>query len=134
MKKEIGVLIVDGQRRSRQSLRALLATWPAVAAIREAADGAEALRLAEEFRPDLVVIDMRLPEKAGLETTQRLKDRWPETGVVVLSMYNDFVASAMAVGADAVVTKAEPPEVLLHVLEALLERNVTGKGRSAGKP
>ncbi len=134
MKKEIGVLIVDAQRRSRQSLRALLATWPAGAAIREAADCAEALCLAEDYRPDLIVIDMRLPEKAGLEITQRIKDRWPETGVVVLTTYNDFDASAMAAGADAVVTKGEPPEVLLRVLETVLERSMTSRGRSTGKP
>ncbi len=64
------MLIVDDQRRSRQSLQALLATWPAVAGIREAANGVEALRLAEEYRPDLVLIDVRMPEMGGLETTQ----------------------------------------------------------------
>jgi two-component system response regulator YesN len=121
MDTEIKVLIVDDQRRSRQSLQALLATWPAVAAIREAANGVEALRLAEEFRPDLVLIDVRMPKMGGLETTQRIKDRWPDTGVVVLSMYNDFEPSAMAAGADAFVTKGEPPEILLRILEAVSE-------------
>ncbi len=134
MQKEIRVLIVDAQRRSRQSLRALLATWPVVAAIREAADQAEALRLAEEYRPDLVLIEVRLPAKAGLETTRCIKGRWPQTGVVVLSIYNDFDTSAMAAGADAVVTKGEPPEVLLRVLEAVLERNMKSRRTSAGKP
>src|SRR5512139_2403717 len=66
MDREIKVLIVDGQHRSRQSLQALLATWPAVAAIREAANGIEAQRLAEEYRPDLVLIDVRMPEMGGL--------------------------------------------------------------------
>ncbi len=134
MRREIKVLIVDGQRRSRQSLRALLATWPAVAAIREVSDGAEALRLAEEYRPDLVVIDVRLPEKAGLETTQRIKDRWPEAGVVILSMYNDLDIGAMAAGADALVTMGEPPEALLRVLEAVLERIMKSRRSFAGKP
>jgi YesN/AraC family two-component response regulator len=119
MDRKIKVLIVDDQRRSRQSLRALLATWPAAAAIREAPNGVEALRLAEEFRPDLVLIDVRMPEMGGLETTQRLKDRWPATRVVVLSMYADYEAFARSAGADAFVTKGEPPEVLLRVLEGV---------------
>jgi DNA-binding NarL/FixJ family response regulator len=119
MDRKIKVLIVDDQRRSRQSLRALLATWPAAAAIREAPNGVEALRLAVEFRPDLVLIDVRIPEMGGLETTQRLKERWPEMRVVVLSMYADIEPCARAAGADAFVTKGEPPEVLLRVLEGV---------------
>ena len=119
MDRKIKVLIVDDQRRSRQSLQALLATWPAAAGIREAANGVEALHLVEEFQPDLVLIDVRMPEMGGLETTQRIKDRWPETGIVVLSMYTDFEPSALAAGADAFVTKGEPPEVLLRILEAV---------------
>lgn len=121
MNRKIKVLIVDDQHRSRQSLRALLATWPAVTAIREAADGAEALRLAEDHRPDLVLIDGRVTEMGGLEITQQIKDRWPETGVVVLSMYSDLEPGAMAAGADAFVTKGEPPEVLLRILESVSE-------------
>lgn len=134
MNKEFRVLIVDSQRRSRQSLRALLATWPAVAAIQEAVDGTEALRLVEEYRPDIVVIDVRMPDLGGLETTQTIKSRWPGIGVVVLSMYNDFESGAMAAGADAVVTKGEPPEVLLSVLEVVMERGMPGGRTSAGKP
>jgi DNA-binding NarL/FixJ family response regulator len=119
MNRKIKVLIVDDQRRARQSLKALLATWPAVAGIREAANGVEALRLAEEYRPDLALIDVRMPEMGGLETTRRIRDRWPETGIVVLSIYSDFEPSVIAAGADAFVTKGEPPEVLLAILEAV---------------
>jgi len=121
MDREIKVLIVDDQRRSRQSLKALLATWPAVASIQEAANGVEALRLAGENPPDLVLIDVRKPVMDGLETIQRIKDRWRDSGVVVLSMYNDFEPKAMAAGVDAFVTKSEPPEYLLSILETVFE-------------
>jgi YesN/AraC family two-component response regulator len=119
--KKIKVLIVDDQPRSRQSLKALLATWPAVAGIREAANGVEALRLAEEHRPDLALIDVRMPEMGGLETTRRIRDRWPGICIVILSMYSDFEPAALAAGADAFVTKGEPPEVLLRILESISE-------------
>ena len=121
MDTNIKVLIVDDQRRSRQSLKALLATWPAVASIQEAANGVEALRLAGENPPDLVLIDVRKPVMDGLETIQRIKDRWRDSGVVVLSMYNDFEPKAMAAGVDAFVTKSEPPEYLLSILETVSE-------------
>ncbi len=122
MQKQLKLLIVADQRRSRQSLRALLATWPAVAAIREAENGAEALRLAEDYQPDLVLIDGCMAEAGGFEITQRIKQRWLGIGVVFLSMYSNLRNSAMMAGADAFVTKGEPPELLLRVLEEIAER------------
>jgi ATP-dependent Lon protease len=122
MDRKMKVLIVDEQRRSRQSLRALFATWPKVSAIREAANGAGALRLPEDDPPDLVLIDGHIAEMGGLEIIQQVKARWPETGVVILSMYSDLENAAMAAGADAFVTKGEPPEVLLRILEAVARR------------
>ena len=118
----MNILIVDDQRRSRQSLRALIATWPAIRTIRDAANGAEALRLAGDCRPNLVIIDGRMTAVGGLEVVQRIKDRWPDIGVVVLSMYSDFEPDAVAAGADAFVTKGESPEILLRILEAVAKR------------
>ena len=122
MDRKINVLIVDNQRRTRKSLRALVATWPAISAIREAANGAEALRMTEDYRPDLVLIDEHMESMGGLEITQRVKECCPEIGVVVLSMYSDLEPGAMASGADAFVSKADPPEVLLRILEAVAGR------------
>ncbi len=127
MDKKLKLLIVDDQRRSRQSLKALLATWRGVTAIREAANGAEALCLAEDYRPDLILIDGRMKAIGGLEIIQRIKQRWPDIGVVVLSMYGNLKSAAMAAGADAFLTKDEPPEVLLHVLATVAEQKEMGE-------
>jgi DNA-binding NarL/FixJ family response regulator len=110
------ILIADDQKRTRESLRALLnATLPAPE-IWEACSGREAVRLAEERQPDLILMDVRMPEGDGLEATRTIKSRWPGIRIVVLSMYLAYREEARAAGADAFVSKGEPPERLLAVL------------------
>jgi len=77
MMDKIDILIADDQHRARQSLRALLSTWPPAGAVLEAASGREALRVVEESQPGLVLMDARLPELDGLQATLQLKIRWP---------------------------------------------------------
>jgi len=114
---QIRLLIVDDQPRARQSLKALIATCFPGGDVREAADGPEALALVEEFQPDVVLMDVRMPGMDGLEATRLIKTSWPRVGVITLSMYNDYVAEALAAGADAFVCKGDSPEKLLTVLE-----------------
>ena len=121
MTKHLQVLIVDDQQRSRQSLRALLATWPQVAGIREARNGDEAIRLAADQQPDLVLMDIRMPEMGGLQSTRLIKDHWPHVKIVLLSMYSEYERIAQGAGADAFVSKGEPPEKLMAILEAVAQ-------------
>jgi len=124
MAEHIQILIVDDQPRARQSLKALLATWPQVKEIREAANGQEAVRLVEESRPDVVLMDARMPEMDGLEATRLIKARWPQVKVIVLSMYADYMTDTLAAGADAFVSKGEPPERLLATPTAVITKKV----------
>ena len=128
MVQGVRVLIVDDQRRARQSLKALLATWPVVETVQEAANGQEALGLVQESPPDLVLMDLRraktsaLPKGSdasvdGLEATRRIKAKWPQVKIIVLSLHTEHAAEALAAGADAFVCKCEPPEALLKALE-----------------
>jgi DNA-binding NarL/FixJ family response regulator len=118
--KRIEVLIVDDQPRARRSLRALLSTRQPVQGVEEAAGGLEAIQWIENAQPVLVVIDVRLRGIDGLETTRLIKARWPEIKIIVLSMYPDFAIDALAAGADAFVSKGEPPEKLLEILSAVI--------------
>lgn len=118
------ILIVDDQPRARQSLKALLTTWPQVKEIREAATGQEAIHLVEESQPDLVLMDVRMPEMDGVEATRHIKARWPQVKIIVLSMYADYMADALAAGADAFVSKGEPPDRLLATLAAVITKKV----------
>lgn len=116
MTKPIHVLVVDDQPRARQGLRALLATMPGINGIDEAENGLEALRRVEERPPDLVLLDVRMPQLDGLDATRLIKKRLPEIKVIVLSMCGDLSRDAMAAGADAFVSKTESPERLLATL------------------
>ena len=120
MQGTIKVLVVDNQPRARNSVRALLSTWSWVAEVREASNGREALNLIRELRPDLVLMDVRMPEMDGLEATAQIKAHWPQVKVVVLSIYPEYRAEALAVGADAFVAKADAPRELLGILAMIL--------------
>jgi DNA-binding NarL/FixJ family response regulator len=122
MAEPLEILIVDDQPRARKSLKALLSTWPPVVEIREAGNGREALQLVRELQPDVVLMDVRMPEIDGLKATVQIKALWPQVKVIVLSMYVEYQDEALAVGADAFVGKGEAPEKLLDLLSAVMQR------------
>ena len=119
MVRALRILIVDDQRRTRQSLKALLATKFQSMEVHEAANGVEAVRRMAECRPDIVLMDARMPEMDGIEATRIIKTRSPRIQVIVLSMYAEYQVGALAAGADAFITKGNPPEQLLAVLAAM---------------
>ena len=115
-RQHVRLLIADDRARSRSGLRALLSTWPGMETVAEAADGREAVRLAEERRPDVVLMDARMPGMDGLEATRLIKARWPAVKVVVLTLYAFRRAEALAAGADAFLLKGCPPDELLAAI------------------
>ena len=120
MQKPVQVLIVDDQPRARKSLRALLSSWSQVGAMFEAGDGREAVELAREHQPDVVLMDVRMPELDGLKATAQIKAFCPEIKVIILSMYVEYHHEALAAGADAFVAKGDAPGALLSTLAAIL--------------
>jgi DNA-binding NarL/FixJ family response regulator len=124
MVKSIRVLIADDQPRARQSLRALLATLPHTLEIREAVNGSEAINAVEAFKPDLVILDVRMPVMDGLEATRIIKEHWPETKIIIYSMYPEYSEIALNAGAERFINKSDPPEKLLaEVTRMMSEKN-----------
>jgi DNA-binding NarL/FixJ family response regulator len=120
MNDKIRVLIADDQPRARQSLKALLSTLPQIKEVREAVNGREGIRLIEESLPDLVLLDVRMPEMDGLEATRLVRARWPQVKIILLSMDGDYASGALAAGADAFFSKGEDPRRLLETVAALV--------------
>jgi CheY-like chemotaxis protein len=123
MLKTLRILIVDDQQHARRSLKALLATRFHLADTCEAVNGIEAIRCVEECKPDIVLMDARMPEMDGIEATRIIKSKLAQVPVIVLTMYSEYKAAALAAGANAFLIKGEPVEQLLAVVIAACSTN-----------
>lgn len=112
MPNPIRVLIADDHPRSRRGLCALLATLPRVKVIGEAADGQEAVHLVETCHPDVVLMDAQMPVMDGLEASRSIKQQWPRTKIIMLTVYSGHRGEANAAGVDVFLAKGCPIETL----------------------
>jgi len=103
------ILIADDHAITRDGLRDLLSSRPGWTVCAEAATGREAVALAEQCRPDIVVMDIVMPELNGLEATRRIRRLLPRTEVVVLSLHysDELVREVVDAGARAYVLKSD---------------------------
>ena len=117
MNSPIRMVIADDKVRTRRSLRALLTiVKPEIEVVGEAADGREALQQVERARPDVVLMDARMPRMDGLEATRRIKARWPEVKVIFLTMNMFYPDEAWAAGADGFLVKDGSTEELVKTI------------------
>lgn len=98
----IRVVVADDQRVVREGMVTIIGSLPGVEVVASAADGREALALADAHRPDVVVMDLRMPVMDGVEATAALAARLPEVKVVVVTTYADDESVLAALGAGAV--------------------------------
>jgi DNA-binding NarL/FixJ family response regulator len=103
----IRVLLVDDFTLLRQGVRALLDKTEDICVIADAENGSEALRLNSELHPDVVIVDIYLPDISGMEVTRRIKDENPDAFILVLSMHTDrrYIAKIMNSGASGYLPK-----------------------------
>src|SRR5579883_1208234 len=97
----ISVLLVDDHPVVRQGLRSMLATTTHLNIVGEAENGEDALVKVEEYAPQVVLIDIHMPVMDGLTATRRIKEKFPRTSVIVLTLYNNeqYVIEAVKAGA-----------------------------------
>jgi two-component system nitrate/nitrite response regulator NarL len=117
------VVIADDHAVVRQGIRGVLEEVDGLEVVGEAGDGEEALQLIAEHAPDLVVLDVSMPEKTGLEVAKELRDAGNGTRVLVLSMHDEpeYVLEAVRAGADGYVLKDVTPAELRGAVAALHE-------------
>jgi DNA-binding NarL/FixJ family response regulator len=115
------VLIADDHGIVRSGLRMLLEAQPNVEVIAEAADGAEARDAAIRERPDIAILDVKMPKLTGLQATREIKEHAPEVAVLILSMYDDerYLFEALKAGASGYVLKSQADTELVDALHAV---------------
>ncbi len=119
--KKIRILLADDHVMVRQGFRMILAAQPDMEIVGEAGNGREALELAEKLQPDVVVMDVAMPELNGIEATRRLAASSPRTRVLALSMYKDsvYVREILRAGARGYLLKDAIDRDLLAAVRAV---------------
>lgn len=123
MSPPIRVLVADDQRVVREGLTLVLGLLPDVEVVGTAADGTEAVARAGDLHPDVVLMDLRMPRCDGVEATRVLRERQPETRVVILTTYVDdrSVIDALRAGARGYLTKDASGAEILQALQRVLD-------------
>ncbi len=135
MSQPIRVLLVDDHEVVREGLRTLLARRPSVAVVGEAGSVADAVSAAAKAKPDVVIMDVRLPDGSGVEACREIREHRPETRVIMLTSYadDDALFASIIAGASGYLLKQTRGQALVEAIESvaqgrsLLDPNVTEK-------
>ena len=122
----IRVVIADDHSLVRQGVARYLDSSDGIGVVGEAATGTEIVRVVEEVRPDVALLDIRMPEMDGLEAARAIREARPETGIVILTAYDDrhFVVEAVRAGARGYVLKTRDADTLIQTIRLVAEGNM----------
>lgn len=117
------VLLVDDHALFREGLKGIISRNPAYEIVGETGRADSALTLARSLRPDLVLIDISLPDESGMDLVPLLKKALPKTAVMMVTMHSkvDYIVNAFKAGATGFVTKNSAPERLLQAMDVVLK-------------
>jgi DNA-binding NarL/FixJ family response regulator len=126
MSNKISVLLVDDHSLVRRGFRRILEDAPDIAVVGEASDGAEAVRMAAELRPRLIVMDCALPGMSGLDATRRILQKFPEIAILMLSMHSEetWVHQALDAGARGYILKSAVDMELVTAIRRVVEGEI----------
>ncbi len=141
MSETIRVVVVDDQAIVREGLVTVLSLLPDIEVVGQAADGAAGAELAELLRPDVVLLDLRMPVLGGLEATSRILERNPEIGILILTTFADetSVVDVLRAGAKGYLTKDADRAEVAAAIRAVAQGHTTlggdiGARLLAGRP
>ncbi len=126
----IRVLLADDHMVVRAGIRQFLEQAPDIQVVAEAANGLEAWAKIAQTQPDVVVLDIQMPKASGIEITRRIREHYPDMGVLILTAYDDdpYVMAVLQAGANGYVLKTASPEELIQAVRQVYE------GKSALDP
>ena len=126
MAEPIRVLVADDHTIVRSGVHMLLETEPDFVVVGEALNGSEAIELAQSLKPDLILMDITMPEMDGLEATRQIKERWPEINILVLTMHrsDEYFFEILKAGASGYILKTADTEELLQAARATARGDV----------
>jgi two-component system nitrate/nitrite response regulator NarL len=119
------ILIVDDHPTLREGLRSLLSSQDIFDIVGEAGDGLEAVALVGQLHPDLVLMDISMPRMDGIAATREIKEKWPETKILIFSVHKtpEYLKAAREAGADGYILKDSPRTKLILTIKNILDGN-----------
>ena len=134
-RKKVKVLIADDQTLFREGIKDLLENERVIEVVGEAADGQEAVRLAKKLKPDVILMDIKLPYLDGVAATRQIRKECPDTNVLILSSFEDeaHVMEAIQAGANGYLSKMLPATELVNALKAFANDGVMIPQQVMGK-
>ena len=125
-KRKLTILIADDQTLFREGIKDLLDNEKTVTVVGEAADGVEAVRLAKKLKPNVVLMDIKLPQLDGISATRQIRKECPDTNVLVLSSFEDeaHVMESIQAGANGYLSKMLPAAELVNALKTFANEGV----------
>ncbi len=126
MANKVHVLLVDDHALVRRGFRRMLEDEPTFEVVGEASDGMEAVKRAEELKPDVIVMDCQLPQMNGIQATRQILAKQPDVGILMLSMHSEdtLVKQAMEAGARGYILKNAMDLVLVSAVKKVAEGTV----------
>ena len=122
----IRILIADDHVLFREGMKSLLKSEDGIELIASASDGLEALELAGELRPDIVLMDVTMPRMNGIIATEKIVSKFPDIKVIVLSMHSDrrFIAETLKAGARGYLLKESSPQTVVEAIRSVAEGDI----------
>ena len=122
----IRLMLVDDHQVIRTGLKSFLQTQPDLEVVAEASNGQEAITLALETRPDIIIMDISMPEMDGLEATRQLKEKWPQVTVLALTVHEDkfYFMKMLEAGASGYLTKQAASDELVQAIHTVANGHI----------
>lgn len=119
--RKLKLLLVDDHALVREGIRSSLVHYPSISIVGEAANGKDAIRKCKELRPDIVLMDLNMPEMSGLEATPLIRASCPDTKIIALTVHDnkEYIFQLLHAGAHGYVLKDTSPEELVCAIEAV---------------